>query len=87
MNHSNDGFHIANEDLKLRGPGDMLGVMQSGDFVFRFADIYADSAMLLQASQDVKDLLKEDRQLSLPEHAQIKTRLQKLSNEDYRRVL
>ena len=87
LNHSNDGFHIANEDLKLRGPGDMLGVMQSGDFVFRFADIYADSAMLLQASQDVKDLLKEDRQLSLPEHAQIKTRLQKLSNEDYRRVL
>lgn len=87
LNHSNDGFHIANEDLKLRGPGDMLGVMQSGDFVFRFADIYDDSAMLLQASLDVKELLHNDRQLSLPEHVHMRERLEKLSNEDYRKVL
>ena len=87
LNHSNDGFHIANEDLKLRGPGDLLGVMQSGDFVFRFADIYDDSAMLMQASKDVKKLLEVDRNLILPEHANLKIRLQQMAEEDYRSVL
>ncbi|MBR1692324.1 MAG: ATP-dependent DNA helicase RecG [Lachnospiraceae bacterium] len=87
LNHSNDGFHIANEDLKLRGPGDMLGVMQSGDFAFRFADIYDDSAMLLRASGDVKALLAEDRLLEMEEHAQIRHQLELLSEQDYRNVL
>lgn len=87
LNHSNDGFYIANEDLRLRGPGDMLGVLQSGEFAFRFADIYDDSAMLMQASADVKALLADDRLLQKEEHALIKEQLEALSQKDYRKVL
>ena len=43
MLKSNDGFFIAREDLKLRGPGDMFGVRQSGEFSFKVADIYQDA--------------------------------------------
>ena len=48
---SNDGFYIANEDLKLRGPGEILGESQSGQMHFELADIYADADMLRAASQ------------------------------------
>lgn len=47
---SNDGFEIANEDLKLRGPGDFFGVRQSGDFQFKLGDIMNDALILKQAS-------------------------------------
>lgn len=87
LNHSNDGFYIANEDLKLRGPGDMLGVIQSGEFSFRFADIYDDSEMLMQASADVKELLASDRLLEKPEHAWMKQQLSGMLKKDYRKVL
>ena len=50
---SNDGFLIANEDLKLRGPGDFFGVRQSGDFEFRLGDIMNDANILKQASEAV----------------------------------
>ncbi|SDH45478.1 ATP-dependent DNA helicase RecG [Pseudobutyrivibrio sp. 49] len=60
MLKSNDGFYIAREDLKLRGPGDMFGVRQSGEFSFRVADIYQDADELEMASNDVDDILKED---------------------------
>ena len=40
LNHSNDGFYIASEDLKLRGSGDLLGTRQSGDMEFQMADIF-----------------------------------------------
>ena len=51
---SNDGFLIANEDLKLRGPGDFFGVRQSGDFEFRLGDIMNDANILKQASEAVE---------------------------------
>ncbi len=57
---SNDGFYIAEEDLKLRGPGDFFGIRQSGDFSFRIADIYQDAALLQAASEDVKDIFEDD---------------------------
>ena len=59
LNHSNDGFYIANEDLKLRGPGDFFGVRQSGDLLFRLGDIYKDADMLKLASEAVTNLQKE----------------------------
>ena len=60
LNTSNDGFYIAKEDLRLRGPGDLTGTLQSGALSFKFADIYADSEMLVAAAKDVDELLKED---------------------------
>ena len=51
LNHSNDGFYIASEDLKLRGPGDLFGIRQSGDLNFKLADIYQDAAILKQANE------------------------------------
>lgn len=55
LENSNDGFFIASEDLKLRGPGDFFGIRQSGDALFELADIYNHADML----QLAQDLLKE----------------------------
>ena len=53
LNKSNDGFYIASEDLKLRGPGDIFGIRQSGDLEFQLADIYTDAVTLKKVSEDV----------------------------------
>ena len=63
LNKSNDGFKIASEDLKLRGPGDFFGIRQSGEMQFLLADIYQDAAVLQQASEEVQDLLAADPEL------------------------
>lgn len=60
LNESNDGFYIASEDLKLRGPGDFFGVRQSGDLLFRLGDIYNNADMLKQASDALAFLEKEN---------------------------
>lgn len=57
LNKSNDGFKIAEEDLKLRGPGDFFGIRQSGDFDFGIADIYTDAATLKEASDAAKSIV------------------------------
>ncbi len=50
MNSTNDGFKVASEDLKLRGPGDIFGFRQSGDLSFRIGDIFTDASVLKLAS-------------------------------------
>lgn len=52
LKKSNDGFYIAGEDLKLRGPGDFFGIRQSGEMMFRIGDIY-NHADMLQAAQEI----------------------------------
>ena len=64
LNHSNDGFHIASEDLKLRGPGDIFGIRQSGEFAFALGDIYTDANILKEASDAVEQLLVSDPELT-----------------------
>ena len=61
LNHSNDGFYIANEDLKMRGPGELSGIRQSGAFRFKIGDIYEDAEVLTKASR-CADSLKENWQ-------------------------
>ena len=68
LNESNDGFYIAGQDLKLRGPGDMFGIRQSGDLHFQIGDIYQDAALLQKASQEADRLLAEDSGLQKPEN-------------------
>lgn len=51
LNHTNDGFKIASEDLKLRGPGDLFGIRQSGLMDFKLGDIYQDAKLLQYASE------------------------------------
>ncbi len=59
LNSTNDGFKIASEDLKLRGPGDLFGIRQSGDLHFELGDIYSD-APVLQAAADTADRILAD---------------------------
>ena len=72
LNKSNDGFYIAGEDLKLRGPGDLFGIRQSGDMEFRIGDIYNDSAILKSASEAAAEILSLDPDLSLEQHRALK---------------
>ncbi|MGN0482980.1 MAG: ATP-dependent DNA helicase RecG [Lachnospiraceae bacterium] len=60
LNKSNDGFLIASEDLKLRGPGDFFGIRQSGEMNFKLADIYQDATVMQRAAEEVKALLSSD---------------------------
>ena len=69
LNQSNDGFKIASEDLRLRGPGDFFGIRQSGDLAFQLADIYQDAPVLQQASEAVALILDEDQDLAMESHA------------------
>lgn len=62
---SNDGFYIAEEDLRLRGPGDIFGVKQSGDMDFRLADMYTDIGLFRAASVDAKEYL--DKKIDMTE--------------------
>ena len=70
MNASNDGFYIANEDLKLRGPGDFFGVRQSGDMLFHLGDIYNNADILKTANNAIAYLEQTHypfEQLAIPE--------------------
>ena len=60
LNHSNDGFQIAAQDLKLRGPGELMGVRQSGAFQFEIGDIYADAGILQHAAEAVEWVLQAE---------------------------
>ncbi len=68
LNKTNDGFKIAEEDLKLRGPGDFFGVRQSGELDLGLADIYTDATML-KAAADAADMVMEKDMLAKPENA------------------
>ncbi|MGN0168130.1 MAG: ATP-dependent DNA helicase RecG [Acetatifactor sp.] len=88
LNQSNDGFFIASEDLKLRGPGDLFGIRQSGEFSFRMGDIYTDASILQQASEAVDNLLQTDAALSLPAHDKLRQHLESVAanSVDFRSI-
>jgi ATP-dependent DNA helicase RecG len=71
MVRSSDGFEIAEVDLKLRGPGDIMGTQQSGVLNLRIADVIKDKDILQQARYDAKKVLGIDPTLSLAEHKAI----------------
>ncbi len=69
---SNNGFRIAEEDLKIRGPGELLGTRQSGFLRFRRADLVRDYDMLVAAREEAFGLIEKDPDLSAPEHQALK---------------
>ena len=75
LGKSNDGFYIAAEDLKLRGPGDLFGIRQSGLMEFRIGDIYNDANILKNASEAAAQLLALDPDLSLEQNRFLKEQL------------
>ena len=76
MNRSNDGFYIASEDLKLRGPGDIFGVRQSGELEFKLADIFTDANLLKQVSEEVNAILDQDPGLEGEEYRELKQKIE-----------
>lgn len=87
LNHSNDGFYIASQDLKLRGPGDIFGMRQSGDLEFKLADIFMDAPLLKSVSEEVNQLLDQDPELSRPEHQELKQKLDSYIEKKYEKLI
>lgn len=75
MLSTNDGFEIANFDLKLRGPGDMAGTKQSGMFEFKLIDILKDEKLISYCRTLANELLQRDPQLERSEHHELKLHL------------
>ena len=86
LNKSNDGFFIAEEDLRLRGPGDIFGLRQSGDLEFRLADIFTDAQVLKAASNEVSRLFAEDPLLEQEEHQELKRRIEEYLGSNYEKL-
>ncbi|MBP3476553.1 MAG: ATP-dependent DNA helicase RecG [Lachnospiraceae bacterium] len=88
LNESNDGFYIAGQDLKLRGPGDLFGIRQSGDLRFVLGDIFQDAALLQCASKWADQILAEDRELQKPEYNGLRDFLEQstINEVDFRTI-
>ncbi len=84
MTESNDGFVIAEADLKLRGPGDLEGTQQSGiAFNLKISNLVRDSNILYKAREIVDDIIAKDPQLTHANHAVLKQQLQKLNGDRF----
>ena len=81
LNQTNDGFKIAEEDLKQRGPGDFFGVRQSGDLRFKIGDIFSDSKVLKEAADAAGAVLAKDELLSSEENVYLKTKVEEYTKE------
>ena len=82
LNESNDGFYIAGEDLKLRGPGDLFGIRQSGLMEFKIGDIDNAAEILKNASEAAGEILALDFDLILPQHKALKEHLKGYMSEE-----
>ena len=81
MCKTNDGFEIAEVDLKLRGPGDIMGKQQSGVLQLQIADLVKDKDILLVARNEALKLLKKDPSMTLPEHQTLRSVFIELSKK------
>lgn len=70
LRDTNDGFKIASEDLRLRGPGDLFGIRQSGLLNFRLGDVFQDAKILQMANEAADEILKNEEEWvkNLPEY-------------------
>ena len=82
LTQTNDGFKIAEEDLKLRGPGDFFGARQHGLPALRVADLETDARVLKEAQEAAAQVLADDPDLTGPGHAPLLERVRRLFEED-----
>jgi len=78
MVRTNDGFEIAEVDLQLRGPGDLLGTQQSGLLDLKIANLSKDAQVVAMARDVAKEVLTEDPSIEKPENKMIRSRLQEM---------
>jgi ATP-dependent DNA helicase RecG len=78
MVRTNDGFEISEQDLKIRGPGDVMGTQQSGVLDFKLADLAKDGQLVQLAKIDVDELIALDSDISSSENQSIKRELIRL---------
>ena len=81
MCSTEDGFVIAEEDLKLRGPGEIFGTRQHGLPELNITDLVKNVDMLEKVKYVARDLIERDPELELPEHAELKKRVKKMFGE------
>lgn len=88
LNESNDGFYIASQDLKLRGPGDIFGIRQSGELLFALGDIYQDAGLLQRASDRADAILSEEAFLTGTQYTLLRERLEHttINEVDFRTI-
>lgn len=86
LNRSNDGFYIASEDLKLRGPGDIFGLRQSGDLEFKLADIFTDANILKKVSEEVNTILDKDPLLEAVEYKELRAKVETYLGVNYEKL-
>ena len=86
LNKSNDGFFIASEDLKLRGPGDVFGVRQSGLLEFKIGDVFTDASILQKASEAAQNILDLGELSGKPEYLYLDKKLQEYMLSGFVRI-
>ena len=86
LNSSNDGFRIASEDLKMRGPGDFFGIRQSGELLFKLGDIYQDAGTLQKASEAVTEILDADPDLMEEKHENLRHEMERYLKDEIARM-
>ena len=83
MEESSDGFYIAEEDLKIRGPGEIFGTRQHGLPDMKIADMVRHMDVLSRARDEAKAIIEKDPGLLMPENQPLKSRVIKLFGEDF----
>ncbi len=81
LNKSNDGFFIASEDLRLRGPGDLFGIRQSGLMNFKLGDVFQDAQILKDASDAAQEIQQEDTRLTTEKYKKLAKYIEKNISE------
>lgn len=82
LEESNDGFYISEKDFELRGSGDLFGIRQSGDMVFKIADLRSDYRILLQCKQDSEEFIAQNLENNFRNYSYYQNILQQLMNND-----
>ena len=81
MEQTNDGFQIAEEDLRIRGPGDLAGVEQAGFADLKFANLVRDANTLVDARKAALTLMQKDPGLEESAHAAIRSKILRQSHQ------